>query len=84
MSTTMCHVGCYYCLMCNGTCGLPQPGSVFGALDSDGDGVAEATVTLLSGGNAPNGIAWHNGSLYVAEMNRQGTISQTLCFKPLD
>ena len=49
---------------------LLQPGSVFGALDSNNDGVAEATVTLLTGMNAPNGIAWHNGSLYVAEISR--------------
>ena len=27
-------------------------------------------MILLSGLNDPNGIAWHNGSLYVAEINR--------------
>ena len=25
---------------------------------------------MLSGQNDPNGIAWHNGSLYVAQLNR--------------
>lgn len=47
-----------------------QPGGIYGALDSNGDGVAEQTVTLLSGLNQPNGIAWHNGSLYVAEVSQ--------------
>jgi glucose/arabinose dehydrogenase len=51
-------------------CLLLQPGSIFGALDSNDDGVAETTVELLSGMNAPNGIAWHKGSLYVAEISR--------------
>ena len=47
-----------------------QPGGVYGALDSNGDGVADQTVVLLSGLNQPNGIAWHKGSLYVAEVSQ--------------
>ena len=27
-------------------------------------------MILLSGLNDPNGVAWHNGSLYVAEINK--------------
>ncbi|CAL8468342.1 g7882 [Coccomyxa elongata] len=46
------------------------PGGIYGALDSNGDGVAEQTVALLSGLNQPNGIAWHKGSLYVAEVSQ--------------
>ena len=38
-------------------------------LDSNDTGTSEGTVILLSGLNNPNGIAWHNGSLYVAEIN---------------
>lgn len=43
---------------------------MYGVLDSKSTGTAEATVLLLSGLNDPNGIAWHNGSLYVAEINK--------------
>ena len=43
---------------------------MYGAYDKDGDGVADQTVTLLSGLNQPNGIAWHKGSLFVAEVTR--------------
>ena len=39
-------------------------------LDSNNTGTSEGTVILLSGLNNPNGIAWHNGSLYVAEINK--------------
>ena len=39
-------------------------------LDSNNTGTSEGTVIMLSGLNDPNGIAWHNGSLYVAEINK--------------
>ena len=45
-------------------------GRVYGVLDSNNTGTSEGTVILLSGLNKPNGIAWHNGSLYVAEINK--------------
>jgi len=43
---------------------------VYGVLDSKNTGTSEATAILLSGQNDPNGIAWHNGSLYVAQLNK--------------
>jgi glucose/arabinose dehydrogenase len=55
----------------NGTAtGAEQTGRVYGVLDSKNSGTSEGTVVLLYGQNNPNGIAWHNGSLYVAQMNR--------------
>ena len=55
----------------NGTAtGAEQAGRVYGVLDSKNSGTSEGTVVLLTGQNNPNGIAWHNGSLYVAEMDR--------------
>ena len=55
----------------NGTLTGPEPsGRVYGLLDSRSTGTSERTVILLSGQNDPNGIAWHNGSLYVAEINK--------------
>lgn len=38
--------------------------------DEDGDGRAESVRPLLEKLNAPNGVAFHNGSLYVAEIQR--------------
>lgn len=46
------------------------PGNVYGLLDSTGSGVADTTVVLLTNQNAPNGIAFFNGSLFVAEIAR--------------
>ena len=55
----------------NGTLTGPElAGRVYGLLDSRNTGTSERTVILLSGQNDPNGIAWHNGSLYVAELNK--------------
>lgn len=34
--------------------------------DADGDGVAESRSVLREGLDSPSGIAWHDGSLYVA------------------
>ena len=36
-------------------------------VDRNKTGLAEP-ILLLSGLNAPNGVAWHNNSLYVGEM----------------
>ena len=44
------------------------PGAVYGLLDSNSSGKADVVVTLLQGLNAPNGIAWYNNSLWVAEI----------------
>lgn len=43
---------------------------VYALADRDGDGQAEEKYTLMSGRNMPNGVAFHNGALYVAELNR--------------
>ena len=43
---------------------------MYGVLDSKNSGTSEATVVLLNGQSNPNGIAWHNGSLYVAQTDR--------------
>jgi glucose/arabinose dehydrogenase len=45
-------------------------GKVYAVLDRDGDGRAEKVVTVASGLNMPNGVAWRDGSLYVAEISR--------------
>lgn len=39
-------------------------------IDLDSDGFAESTCALLQGLENPNGIVWHNGSLYVQETPR--------------
>jgi glucose/arabinose dehydrogenase len=50
-----------------GTRGL---GSVYALKDTDGDYVADKKYTLLEDGNMPNGVAYRNGDLYVAEISR--------------
>jgi glucose/arabinose dehydrogenase len=39
-------------------------------VDGDGDGRAEVSQVLARGLNNPNGVAWHQGSLYVGEIPR--------------
>ena len=39
-------------------------------VDQDGTGRNVTATTLLSGLTAPNGVAWHDGTLYVAETRR--------------
>lgn len=43
---------------------------VFAVTDSDGNGIAEVTHVIASGLNSPNGVAFRNGALYVAEISR--------------
>jgi glucose/arabinose dehydrogenase len=50
--------------------GSRNAGAVYAVLDSDADYVADAVITLASGLNMPNGVAYRDGSLYVAEVNR--------------
>jgi len=45
-------------------------GKVYAIRDEDGDSVAEKVTTIAEGLNMPNGVAIHNGDLYVAEVNR--------------
>jgi glucose/arabinose dehydrogenase len=44
-------------------------GTVLAFPDPRHTGSAERTVTVLDGLNAPHGIAFHNGKLYIAEIN---------------
>ena len=48
----------------------PDAGQVYAVLDSDGDHHADRIVTLTQGLNAPNGVAFREGALYVAEIGR--------------
>ena len=50
-----------------GTRGL---GSVYALKDTDGDYIADKKYTLLEDGNMPNGVAYRDGDLYVAEISR--------------
>ncbi len=43
---------------------------VYAIKDTDGDGKADKKWTIASGLNMPNGVAFRNGDLYVAEVNR--------------
>lgn len=43
---------------------------IYGVADSDGDGVPETVHKIGSSLNSPNGIAFKDGSLYVAEISR--------------
>lgn len=43
---------------------------VFAVVDKDNNGVAEKVYTVASGLNSPCGVAFRNGALYVAEINR--------------
>lgn len=45
-------------------------GKIYAILDHNKDFVADEVITIATGLNMPNGIAFSNGSLYVAEVNR--------------
>ena len=47
-----------------------RAGNVYAVRDDDGDQQADRVLTLDSGLNMPNGVAFHDGALYVAEVNR--------------
>jgi glucose/arabinose dehydrogenase len=50
--------------------GQANVGAVYAVRDTNGDGVADRVVTIAEGLNQPNGVAFHQGALYVAEMHR--------------
>jgi glucose/arabinose dehydrogenase len=50
--------------------GTRKAGRIYAVVDRDGDFRADQTVTLADGLNMPNGVAFSDGSLYVAEVNR--------------
>ncbi len=60
------------CLSPRGTLfvGTRNIGNVYALRDTNGDGVADARYTLATGLHMPNGVAFRNGSLYVAEVSR--------------
>lgn len=60
------------CLSPEGTLyvGTRNEGNVYALKDTDGDMVVDKQYTLLSGGTMPNGVAYMDGDLYVAELNR--------------
>ena len=60
------------CLSPGGTLfvGTRDAGNVYALRDTDGDHMADKTYTLATGLNMPNGVAFRNGSLYVAEISR--------------
>lgn len=45
-------------------------GNVYAVVDSDRDGRADRRYTLAEGLSLPNGVAFHKGDLYVAEVSR--------------
>lgn len=50
--------------------GTRSAGKVYAVVDQNKDGRAEQVHTIASGLNMPNGVAWRNGALYVAEVSR--------------
>lgn len=50
--------------------GTRGQGKVYAVLDADRDGKAETVKTVASGLTVPNGVAWKDGSLWVAENSR--------------
>ena len=50
--------------------GTRSEGSVYALVDSDADHKAEKVVRLADGLFAPNGVAFRDGALYVAEIHR--------------
>jgi glucose/arabinose dehydrogenase len=56
----------------NGTLfvGSRSAGKVYAVLDKDGNNRAEEVIAIASGLNLPNGVAFRDGDLYVAEATR--------------
>jgi glucose/arabinose dehydrogenase len=50
--------------------GTRVEGKVYAILDTNNDYKADEIITIASGLNMPNGVAFRNGSLYVAEVSR--------------
>ena len=50
--------------------GTRSPGNVYAIVDRNRDGRADEVITIAEGLNMPNGVAFRNGSLYVAEVHR--------------
>ncbi len=56
----------------NGTVfvGSRSAGNVYALPDADGDGTADAVLTIARGLQMPSGVAFRDGALYVAEVSR--------------
>ncbi len=50
--------------------GTRKKGKVYAISDRDGDGRADDVATIAEGLNNPNGVAFRDGALYVAEIHR--------------
>ncbi|MFH5882748.1 PQQ-dependent sugar dehydrogenase [Halalkalibaculum sp. DA3122] len=50
--------------------GTRQAGKVYAVLDEDGDFQADRVITIAEGLEMPNGVAFRDGDLYVAEVSR--------------
>jgi glucose/arabinose dehydrogenase len=50
--------------------GTRAAGKVYAMVDRNGDQQADEVITLAEGLNMPNGVAFRDGALYVAEINR--------------
>jgi glucose/arabinose dehydrogenase len=50
--------------------GTRDSGNVYALLDHKKENRADEVITIAKGLNMPNGVAFHNGALYVAEVNR--------------
>lgn len=50
--------------------GSRRAGSVYAVVDGDGDKRADHVHTIATGLYMPSGVAYHDGTLYVAEVNR--------------
>ncbi len=53
-----------------GTRAQGEDGNVYAVVDTDGDLKGDQTYTIATELNTPNGVAFRDGSLYVAEINR--------------
>src|SRR5689334_5551062 len=56
----------------NGTLfvGTRDAGNVYALVDHNHSGHADEVITIARGLNMPNGVAFRDGALYVAELNR--------------
>lgn len=50
--------------------GSRQARKVYALVDADGDGKAERRYTIAEKMNQPNGVAFHEGALYIAEIDK--------------
>ncbi len=50
--------------------GSRSQGKVYALIDKNSDHRADEVLVVAKGLNSPNGVAYHNGSLYVAEISR--------------